>query len=167
MPLRGRKQFSTPSIFFVTTSTYNHRPFPDRESGLKIVEDILFDTVRDKNIDHYGYVIMPTHIHLVIGSKNGGPGISRFMHSLKGRIREVLAGKGKFWQERFDDLLLLSNEQLWIKINYIHFNPVRAGLVEDPADWPYSGYRDWQAQGGSRGLKFSFDGTLGPSGEVT
>lgn len=30
------------------------------------------------------------------------------------------------------------------KLNYIHRNPVRAGLVEGPADYPYSSYRNYQ-----------------------
>ena len=74
----------------------------------------------------FGHVIMPSHIHILVGSPAGGPGISIFMHSLKGRVREVLQGKGKFWQDRFDDLQITSEKQFKIKLEYIHYNPLRS-----------------------------------------
>ncbi len=104
-----------------------------------------------------GYVLMPTHIHLISGSAEGGKGISAFIHSVKGRTRETLQGKGKFWQDRFDDLLLKSEKQFEIKLNYIHYNPVRANLVERPEEWKYSSYKDWRDKNSERGITFDFD----------
>lgn len=49
----------------------------------------------------------------------------------------------KFWMDRFDDLLIKNEETLKTKINYIHNNPVKAGLVEEPGDWKYSSYRNY------------------------
>ena len=43
------------------------------------------------------------------------------------------------WQPEFFDHLLRSDESLREKIAYVHNNPVRAGLVKDPKDWPYKG----------------------------
>lgn len=88
-------------------------------------------------------VLMPTHIHLILGTNEGGKAISRFMHSLKGRIRENLQGKGKFWQDGFDDLILFSLKQFYTKLNYIHNNPVKTGLIETAGDWIYSSYKNW------------------------
>jgi putative transposase len=167
MPLRRRSQLTSPYVFFITTSTYQHLPFPNQPKSLKIIEGILFDTVKDKGMTLHAYVIMPTHIHLISGSPKGGPGLSVFMHSLKGRIREVLQGKGKFWQDRFDDLAIVSENQFRIKLNYVHQNPVRAGLVDLPEDWPFSCYLDWINQNSYRGIKFSFEQVFGLSGEVT
>ena len=104
-----------------------------------------------------GYVLMPTHIHLISGSAQGGRGISRYVHSVKGRIRETLQGKGKFWQDRYDDLLLKSEKQFRTKLNYIHYNPVRAGLVELPEEWIYSSYRDWKNMTTDRSITLDFD----------
>jgi putative transposase len=100
---------------------------------------------------------MPTHIHIIAGSKNGGPGISKFIHSFKGRVRESLIGKGKLWQDRFDDLLLKTMKQFKVKLDYIHFNPVKSGLVDKPEDWPFSSYTDWCERNSSRGIIFDFD----------
>jgi putative transposase len=127
--------------------------YPD---SLKVIENTLFDTVRDKNIHLFGYVIMPSHIHLLAGAKSGGPGISTFMHSLKGRVRINLKRSGGLWQERFDDLVINSDKQFKIKLEYIHYNPVRDNLVKDPGNWPYSSFLDWKNRDHTRGIKFDF-----------
>ena len=44
---------------------------------------------------------------------------------------------------RFDDLIIYSEKQLRIKLEYIHNNPVRAGLTENALDWKYSSAVDW------------------------
>jgi putative transposase len=167
MPLRNRNSLEGPAIAFLTTSTQNWIPFPNQPHSLKIIEEILFRTVTEKGALLFSYVIMPTHLHLIAGTNLGGAGISMLMHSLKGRIREDLVGKGKFWQDRFDDLILTTEKQFEIKLNHIHFNPVRAGLVTNPEDWPYSSYLDWKNHDASRGIKFIFEDLIMPSGEAT
>jgi len=48
-----------------------------------------------------------------------------------------------FWKPRFDDLIIWSEKQFRIKVNYIHNNPVKAGLVERPIDYAFSSATDW------------------------
>jgi len=143
MPLRKRNLINNPAIFFITTSTLQRKPFPGYPDSLIKIEELLFQVAKYKSVSIMGYVIMPTHLHLIAGTKEGGLGISKFIHSLKGMIRKELVGNAKLWQERFDDLVLKSENQFNIKLNYIHYNPVKIGLVENPEDWPYSSYRDW------------------------
>jgi putative transposase len=157
MPLRYRKLIKRQAVFFLTSSTFDRNPFPGYPESLSTIEEILFRTVRDKSVFMMGYVIMPTHVHIIAGSKEGGPGISRFMHSLKGRVRIELIDKGKLWQDRFDDLVLTTEEQFYIKLGYIHNNPVKSGLMEDPGDWEFSSYLDWEKRDSSRGIVFDFE----------
>jgi putative transposase len=49
----------------------------------------------------------------------------------------------KLWEDRFDDLVIDSEETLTVKIEYIHNNPVRAGLALNPEDWKYSSARNY------------------------
>jgi len=140
MPLRHRNLLKFQFLYFVTTSTFKHNPFPNLPDSLFTIKNVLFKTSKDKNIELLAYVLMPNHIHLIVYSEKRGPGISSFMHSLKGRIREDLQGKGKFWQDRFDDVGITTEKQLKIKLDYIHFNPVKAGLVRTPEDWMFSSY---------------------------
>ena len=156
MPLRNRNSIKHPATFFITTSTHDRQPFPGYPVCLNKIEGLLFEAARDKSIALMGYVIMPTHIHLICSSNDGGPGISRFIHSLKGRVRKNLISNGKLWQDRFDDLLLKTSEQFNIKLNYLHSNPVKSRLVDKPENWPYSSYKDWVNRDSSRGIVFDF-----------
>jgi putative transposase len=157
MPLRYRSLLKEPGVFFVTSSTFDRNPFPGYPKSLAKIEEIMFRTAKEKCIIIMGYVIMPSHIHLIIGSNQGGPGISRFMHSLKGRVRIELIGKGRLWQARFDDLLLTTEKQFNIKLEYIHENPIKAELVEDPGAWRFSSYNDWDKRDYSRGIIFDYE----------
>ncbi len=51
--------------------------------------------------------------------------------------------KFKIWEDRFDDLYLNQEKTFWVKFNYIHNNPVKAGLVKRPEDYPYSSARNY------------------------
>ena len=44
---------------------------------------------------------------------------------------------------RFDDVVIYSSEMFNIKLNYIHYNPLKRGLVENPEDWKYSSARNY------------------------
>jgi len=56
-----------------------------------------------------------------------------------------LGGTGNYrlWKDRFDDLIIVTEKTLKIKIDYIHNNPVKAGLVKNITDWNYSSARNY------------------------
>ena len=102
------------------------------------------------------YVLMPSHIHMLLGF----PKIEKmtdFMKSfkrmstrrLKPLISDDLAtnfnygGSFRLWQPRFDDVIIWSEEQFKIKMEYIHNNPVKAGLVQAAVDYVWSSAGDW------------------------
>jgi putative transposase len=116
-----------------------------------------------------GYVVMPEHIHLLISEPNvGSPStvmqvlkqrVSRAMHrarksrmSLAQERSEEEAGNRKrepFWQRRFYDFNVWSVKKKNEKMNYMHFNPVKRGLVEHPKDWAWSSYGFYSREGAS------------------
>ena len=49
----------------------------------------------------------------------------------------------KLWEDRYDDFVLYEDHAIQQKFDYIHMNPVRAGLVENPEDWLYSSARNY------------------------
>src|SRR5271170_1923951 len=101
-----------------------------------------------------GYVVMPEHIHLLISEpKVGTP--STVMQVLKQRVARSL-GKPRqrrdpkqtllwtdaravaprsFWQRRFYDFNVWSRKKRIEKLNYMHRNPVKRGLVAEPQSW--------------------------------
>lgn len=51
------------------------------------------------------------------------------------------------WQRRFWDHLLRDEGDYQNHFDYLHFNPVKHGLVKNVADWPYSSFHRWAEQG--------------------
>lgn len=92
-----------------------------------------------------GYVVMPEHVHLVISEpERFSP--SKLMQVLKQRVSANLAAihPGRaFWQRRFYDFNVWSERKLSEKLDYIHGNPIKRGLVEHPRDWPWSSWSNY------------------------
>ncbi len=144
MGKRNRSQVTEASLFFVTTSLRDWKPlFSDPETAEK-VEKFLFELFPSYADALFGYVIMPSHLHLMVGCCNGGGQLSEFMRTLKSLTsRRFFPQSGSVWMDRFDDLRIITEKQFLIKLTYIHNNPVRKGLVESPLHWPWSSARFW------------------------
>src|ERR1700691_983530 len=48
---------------------------------------------------------------------------------------------GSFWQKRYYDRNVRDAREFSIKLRYLHRNPVKRGLVSDPAEWKWSSFR--------------------------
>ena len=143
MGRRKRSLIKGPSLFFVTFSTHEKTDVFNSDDLLEIVENTLFEIVKLSGYTLLGYVIMPNHLHLMIGVRNDGKALSKFIFSLKGIVRKRICGDKILWQKRFDDLVISAEKQFKVKLDYIHNNPVKRGLVESPAEWRFSSYRFW------------------------
>jgi putative transposase len=105
-----------------------------------LVEDALlyFDGERYRLI---AWGIMPNHVHILIEMIEGYP-LHRIMHSWKSytakKVNQILGRIGRFWFPEYFDRYIRDECHLASAIHYIHENPVKAGLVEKPEDWPFS-----------------------------
>ncbi|MFA5362732.1 MAG: transposase [Candidatus Omnitrophota bacterium] len=97
------------------------------------------------NIRIYAYCLMPNHVHL-LGQIYKKEDLSRFMHDLNmtfaGYVNKTYELVGHVWQGRYVSKLVLRDRYFFDCITYIEFNPVRAKLVKNPADYPWSSYKD-------------------------
>jgi len=59
-----------------------------------------------------------------------------------GNIRTLIQS-GRLWQERFDSFSIYSDKKFEEKLNYIHNNPLGAGLVKNLDDYPWSSYQNY------------------------
>ena len=83
---------------------------------------------------------MPDDVHLFVhGSYDFqlGPWVGLLKQALAKHI--ALAGTSPAWQRDFFDHVLRDDESYGNEWNYVKDNPVRAGLVSNPEEWPYSG----------------------------
>ena len=96
------------------------------------------------------YVLMPDHVHVFVRIGRD-MSLRRWESGLKQCLGKALVSKGhapttmagskltSFWQPGFFDHLLRHRESYAEKWDYVWRNPVRAGLVAKPEDWPYQG----------------------------
>ncbi|GEM_PF-158594 len=156
MVVRKRLNFDGSGLFFVTTTVGSWLPVFRDPALADLVLRRLSESTIAFAASVVAYVLMPSHLHALIGLEETRA-LSQFMRSLKSlsakdvksrlssEAVDKLTKRGVFalWQPRFDDLLIVSEKQFKTKVDYIHTNPVRAGLAAEPTDYPYSSARDW------------------------
>jgi putative transposase len=91
----------------------------------------------------YGYCLMSNHFHLLLRPEPG-IAISRVLQSLTvahtWRYHRRHRSVGHVWQGRFKSPVIQDDAHAWAVLRYIEANPLRAGMVADPADYPWSSY---------------------------
>ena len=125
--------------------------------------------VENQRLTLHSWVIMENHIHLIVSALN----LSKEIHDLKSftarRIIDFLEENHftsllqqfrifkkeykiyqqyQFWEEGSHPEMIFDMEMLTQKLEYIHYNPVRRGYVEDPSHWRYSNYINYHGGGG-------------------
>jgi putative transposase len=146
-------------LHFITWSCYRRRALLRSARSRDCLLDILEQVRRKYSFVVVGYVIMPEHVHLLMSEhETGNP--SDVMRVLKQRSARALLPRRKrqdprqrmlfedairapSWQARFYDFNVWTAKKRVEKLNYMHQNPVKRGLVREPEDWRWSSYRSY------------------------
>ncbi|SDU95981.1 transposase [Pseudomonas corrugata] len=93
----------------------------------------------------YAYCLMTNHVHLLLAPGESITGLGLLMKALAARAtryRNRLEGRsGTLWESRYKSSVVQSDAYLLACCRYIELNPVRARMVADVADYPWSSYR--------------------------
>ena len=158
MPHDLHRFYGANNLHFITCSCYRRRQgFRSAKSRDRFLA-ILEQTRQRYRFVVVEYVVMPEHVHLLLsGPEVGTP--SKVMQVLKQRTsRALLPKRGPsdprqanlfgeaperlpFWQARFYDFNVWTASKRVEKLNYMHQNPVKRGLVSTPEDWRWSSCR--------------------------
>nr|WP_294943972.1 transposase [uncultured Mucilaginibacter sp.] len=143
-------------IEFFTATCLNWQNLLQAEERKKIVLDSLTFLVTDKRIGLYGYVIMPNHVHILWCKQPGWLGKNvqqhfarytarQFKFSLINKREDLSFYKNtqndreyQFWERRPYKATMYNRVVLEQKLDYIHNNPVKAGLCQLPQEYKYS-----------------------------
>ncbi|RZA28871.1 MAG: transposase [Proteobacteria bacterium] len=102
----------------------------------------------------HAYVLMTNHAHLLITPQEAGR-VAKLMQNLGrryvGYINDRYRRTGTLWEGRYKSSLVDCDRHLLQCYRYIELNPVRAGMVEHPGDYPWSSY-GYNAQGSTSPL---------------
>ena len=140
MGLRFRNQ-GLADCFFVTTSFHRHRRLGDLAGVYAVLAQSLAFCVDKYDARLPAYVFMPSHIHLLVVVP--GKCLAGFMRDFK----KYTAQKGlpacgvsdaSVWQNGYDRVAVYSERIFRQKLEYIHRNPVKAGLADREQDWVWS-----------------------------
>jgi putative transposase len=89
-----------------------------------------------------GFCLLGTHYHLLLDVDDGALPIGmhslNFRHAVAFNVRHRM--KGHVLGARYDSVRIKNDDQLLTAFRYVMRNPVEAGLVERPEDWPWSSY---------------------------
>ncbi|MFH1837849.1 MAG: transposase [Candidatus Omnitrophota bacterium] len=132
------------TLYYVTSKSSSHSQglFMD-ESDYKQYISLLSKYKNQHGFKLFAYALMPTHLHMLIESRNKIP-ISSIMHDINSLYTKVFNGrygkKGHLFQERFKAVLSEKDPYLLPLIRHIHLGPERAKIVKSPKEYKYSSH---------------------------
>ena len=147
-----RRYYIPNSIVFITQVVHNREPIFKHEQHMELLRSTLRRVKQLHPFMMLGYVFLPDHFHLLI-RPTGESNFSQIMHSFKPNFTKAykqaigVTGSMKFWQKRFYDHIIRDEVDLHHHLDYIHYNPVKHGLVTRPEDWPHSSFLVWKDKG--------------------
>lgn len=142
MPRRTR--LHVPGGLYHVVLRGNHRqPIFHVPSDRTMLDDLVAEALARFGARVHAYCWMTNHVHIAIqvGDTPLGPLVQRIAGRYARRLQRRLPTTGHLFEGRYRAVLVDADEQLLRLIRYIHLNPSRAGMVADPADYPWSGHR--------------------------
>ena len=142
MARKPRIEFAGAFYHVLTRGNQKQEIFRDKQDFRKYLQ-ILGDYKSRYPFLLYGYVLMPNHVHLLI--ETGRTPLSKILQGINQRYTMFFNWKyetvGHLFQGRYKAILCNKEEYLLNLIKYVHTNPVRAGLVEQADEYPWSSHR--------------------------
>ena len=132
---------SSRRTFFATTKTSGGRTLLQSERNALLFIDVLRSYMAARKFRLHDFVVMPNHVHLLL-TVGGDMTIEKAMQFIKGgfsyRLKKEYGYSGEVWQRGFSEVRVENRESFLRHQEYIAENPVKAGLVDSPEEFPYS-----------------------------
>ena len=156
MPKNLKRVTGYGDLHFITFCCYQRRALLGTVPARNLAAKILGEVRSKYGFALVGYVLMPEHVHLLIGESQAvlpakiiqvfKQRLSRRMRGKKrGTKRQMCLGfpedkqdLRRFWQRRYCDFNVHTRAKLVEKLRYMHANAVKEKLVSHPRDWPSS-----------------------------
>ena len=165
--MSDRFQISRDSqALYITVVAKDRLPVFQTDAIKKLTCDALDEARRCGGFLIFAYVIMPDHVHLLTSQPKSSAEVLRYVKGITARrVIDYLKEQNyesslaklrhadwkrkhsySLWQEEKNVLPIFSEGMFMQKVNYIHLNPVRAGLAESAFDYRWSSARIWRGQ---------------------
>lgn len=151
-------------VYFITCTIVEWLPVFTRKLYFDILINSLNFCRQRKGLNVFAYAILDNHVHLVVSGDNLANTIKDFKRHTAREIIKLAQNEEKtwllnqfrffrkkyktdseyqVWHEGFHPKQIISEDMLRQKIEYIHHNPVRIGVVDKMEDWIYSSARNY------------------------
>ncbi len=160
-----RRCFRSGDWVFLTHVTYKRRPILLEHASDFL--NVLQLHCRKDGVTPYAWVILPDHVHLLLDTGTASVPLlcRRIKLAFSARYRTAHnVTSGRVWQLRFYDHIIRDATDLNRHLDYIHFNPVKHGLTEDPFEWKWSSLDEFLRKGmyeRNWRIEDEFDGLFG------
>ena len=158
-----RRAFLPGGTFFFTVVTYKRRCFLTQVACRNILHKVIHEVKQQHIFSIDAWVLLPNHIHCIWSLPEGDSNFSKRWGMIKAGFSKRAKGflhkdewmaktKWKYreatiWQRRFWEHMIRDEDDLNKHMDYIHFNPIKHGLVKNVEDWPFSTFHRCVKQG--------------------
>lgn len=158
-----RRTFLAGGTFFFTLVTQRRRRLFANEVARRCLGEAFREAQTQQPFEMIAVVLMPDHLHCIWTLPDDDDDYSSRWAGIKRHLIEswTAVGGGEavisdarhkryergIWQKRFWEHRIRNQTDMARHVNYIHYNPVKHGLVRCPHAWPYSSFRRWVEQG--------------------
>ena len=134
-------QYAGYRLYFLTIGTHHRTPHFKNQTVVTLVLSQFLRVATSEGFAVIAYCFMPDHVHMLVVGRRENAGLRRFVSKGKQRAGFEFARTvgGRLWQKNFFDRTLRRDDDVPATIAYMVNNPVRARMVDDPADYSYWG----------------------------
>jgi putative transposase len=152
--------------YYLTSVAHKRLPIFRSDAIKNVVADAFDEARRSASIKIFAYVIMPDHTHVLTDNAREIADVLRFLNGISAkRVIDHLKANGhesslaklrileradrqkySVYEHHPNAIRITGEDAFMQKVNYIHLNPVRAGLVELPNEYLYSSSRLWHGK---------------------
>ena len=147
---RPPRILSRTGLYHVIFQGINRQNIFEDEKDYEKFIDILKDIKIEKSCKFYAYCLMTNHVHIFIKEETIGD-IKKIMHKVLTRYVGWYNFKyqrsGSLVGNRYKSEPVEDEKYYFALIRYIHKNPVKAGITNDPKQYPWSSYNDYIGKG--------------------
>jgi putative transposase len=159
--MQYRRAFLPGASYFFTLVTERRRPILASASAVEVLRSAFRSVRKTRPFEVDAIVVLPDHLHCIWTLPPGDADFStrwrliktRFTKqcdpALRAEANSARAAKCEqaVWQHRYWEHLLRDETDYTRHVEYIHYNPVKHGLVSSAMEWPYSSFRRYVAAG--------------------
>lgn len=152
--MQYRRALLAGASYFFTVVTEQRRPVFAAEKEVNLLRDVFREVRQRYPFQIDAAVVMPDHLHCIWTLPPGDADYALRWRLIKTGFTKACdaswrvpppaarqrKGQQSVWQNRYWEHLLRDDDDFRRHVEYIHYNPVKHGLVAHARDWPYSSF---------------------------